>query len=102
MILMMIAEVLFFDIFFEKDSHLNAVEGEGRGHEKKLLRNRGLVSEHPLLGRGSFQIASSVFLQISIFSLLLEYVFFFYLVNIHVTNRSILSCGLLSIKNDIL
>ena len=75
MILMMIAE-LFFDIFFEKDSHLNAVEGGGRGHEKKLLRNRGLVSEHPLLGRGSFQIASSVFLQISIFSLLLEYVFF--------------------------
>ena len=78
---MMIAEVLFFDIFFEKDSHLNAVEGGGwgvgRGHEKKLLRNRGLVSEHPLLGRGSFQIASSVFLQISIFSLLLEYVFFF-------------------------
>ena len=80
MILMMIAEVLFFDIFFEKDSHLNAVEGGGGGgggHEKKLLRNRGLVSEHPLLGRGSFQIASSVFLQISIFSLLLEYVFFF-------------------------
>ena len=81
---MMIAEVLFFDIFFEKDSHLNAVEGEGGGggggkvHEKKLLRNRGLVSEHPLLGRGSFQIASSVFLQISIFSLLLEYVFFFF------------------------
>ena len=31
MILMMIAEVLFFDIFFEKDSHLNAVEGGGGG-----------------------------------------------------------------------
>ena len=33
MILMMIAEVLFFDIFFEKDSHLNAVEGGGGGGE---------------------------------------------------------------------
>ena len=34
MILMMIAEVLFFDIFFEKDSHLNAVEGGGEGMKK--------------------------------------------------------------------
>ena len=35
MILMMIAEVLFFDIFFEKDSHLNAVEGGGGEGMKK-------------------------------------------------------------------
>ena len=35
MILMMIAEVLFFDIFFEKDSHLNAVEGWGGGEGMK-------------------------------------------------------------------
>ena len=34
MILMMIAE-LFFDIFFEKDSHLNAVEGGGGEGMKK-------------------------------------------------------------------
>ena len=44
---------------------------------KKLLRNRGLVE------RGEFSIFSSVFLQKSMFSLLLEYFFFFCQINIH-------------------
>ena len=46
-----------------------------RGIMKKLLRNRG-----QLKGRRGFQIVSSVFLQKSMFSLLLD---FFCLVNIH-------------------
>ena len=52
-----------------------------RGVMKKLLRDRGLVERGVLLESGGFQIVSSVFLQKSMFSLLLEY--FFCLVNIH-------------------
>ena len=43
------------------------------GVMKKLLRNRGLVERGVLLERGSFQIVSSVFLQKSMFSLLLDF-----------------------------
>ena len=53
---------------------------------KKLLRYRGLVETWGmgLLERKGVQIASSVFLQKSMFSLLLEYfTFFFCLVNLH-------------------
>ena len=39
---------------------------------KKLLRNRGLVERRVLLERGVFQIVSSVFLEKSMLSLLLE------------------------------
>ena len=49
---------------------------------KKLLRDRGLVERGVSLKKGGFQIFSSVFLQKSMFSLLLEN-FFFCLVNIH-------------------
>ena len=66
---------------------------------KKLLRKGGLVERG---GRGSkLFIVLSVFLQKSMFSLLLECFFFFFcLVNIHVTviNRSILLCSLLSTR----
>ena len=52
-----------------------------RGIMKKLLRNRGLVERWGSSQKGGgFQIVSSVFLQKSIFSLLLG---FFCLVNIH-------------------
>ena len=53
---------------------------------KKLLRCRGLVQTWGmgLLERKGVQIVSSVFLQKSMFSLLLEYfTFFFCLVNLH-------------------
>ena len=53
---------------------------------KKLLRYRGLVKTWGmgLLERKGVQIASSVFLQKNMFSLLLEYfTFFFCLVNLH-------------------
>ena len=54
-----------------------------RGHEK-LLRNRGLVERGSPFRNGGFQIVSSVFLQKSMFSLLLD---FFCLVNIHTCNH---------------
>ena len=65
---------------------------------EKLLRNWGLVKR-----RGSQKGWLPVFLQKSMFSLLLEYFFscFFCLVNIHacyIINRAILSYGLLSTR----
>ena len=52
-----------------------------RGVMKKLLRNRGLVERgRSSQKEGGFQIVSSVFLQKSMFSLILE---FLCLVNIH-------------------
>ena len=50
MILMMIAEVLFFDIFFEKDSHLNAVERAW----KKITQKSGLSFKASSLRKGEF------------------------------------------------
>ena len=44
---------------------------------KKLLRNRGLVEKGGSLRKGGVQNVLSVFLQKSMFSLLLEYFFFF-------------------------
>ena len=48
---------------------------------KKLLEDRGLVERGSLLEWETFEVVSTVFLQKSMFSLLLEY--FFCLVNIH-------------------
>ena len=53
-----------------------------RGVIKKLLRNRGLVERGDSFRRegvGGFQIVLSIFLQKSMFSLLLEYFVFLFL-----------------------
>ena len=54
------------------------------GFMKKLFRNRALVKREGGSLREGVQIVSSVFLQKSMFSLPLEYFFFFFcLLNIH-------------------
>ena len=56
----------------------------GWGGRQSYFLNLGKVGDHEKIAQRGFQIVLSVFLQKSMFSLLLEYFFFFFcLVNIH-------------------